>query len=185
MRMIIQISTDVSFADDPNKGVRVSSLRVNPSVETENGYFTNKPIYFAMALACVFIFTGSIFFLYDCYIRRRQNIVGTAAARTGAIVNALFPEAVRDRMFENVDDKLGHERKDAGGDPWQDGGSRYFRQEADAAIYQECTILFAFLPTLPGIRIGAAFVTLVKSLSYWRPCTIRLTRSRQGRRYSR
>jgi len=39
---------------------------------------------------------------YDCIVEKRQTNVVHAAQRSDAIVRSLFPEAVRDRLYENA-----------------------------------------------------------------------------------
>lgn len=44
------------------------------------------------------------FIIYDVYVQRRNRKVVAVAAKTNEIVASLFPEAVRDRLFEDKKD---------------------------------------------------------------------------------
>lgn len=44
------------------------------------------------------------FFIYDIYVQKRNSKVVAVAAKTNEIVASLFPEAVRDRLFEEKKD---------------------------------------------------------------------------------
>ena len=54
------------------------------------------------AIFVIFLITSLTFTLYDCIVQYRQKKVVTSATRTDAIVNALFPAAVRDRLLEQA-----------------------------------------------------------------------------------
>lgn len=76
------------------------TLYVYPSSVTEEEYRTYKPALFASVAALIFIFTSLVFVSYDWYVRRRQDLLQRKAAASGAIVNSLFPEQVRDKLYE-------------------------------------------------------------------------------------
>ena len=44
------------------------------------------------------------FIIYDIYVQKRNNKVVAVAAKTNEIVASLFPDAVRDRLFEDKQD---------------------------------------------------------------------------------
>ena len=49
----------------------------------------------------VFLFTSSVFLVYDHFVQRRQRVVLDSAERTGAIVSDLFPSKFRSMVEEN------------------------------------------------------------------------------------
>jgi hypothetical protein len=63
---------------------------------------TNEPIIFAGVSAVIFLFTSLVFVAYDIIVRRRQVKVMASANRTNEIVSSLFPESVRQRMYNQV-----------------------------------------------------------------------------------
>lgn len=79
-------------------------IRVYPSVDFQSSYITNEPMLFSIAVATIFIFTSTLFILYDCCVQRRQNRTSDLADRTSAMVDSLFPASVRDRLLLNDDD---------------------------------------------------------------------------------
>ena len=53
------------------------------------------------------------FFIYDIFVQRRNSKVVAVAAKTNEIVASLFPEAVRERLFD--DENKGNGAKKATG----------------------------------------------------------------------
>ena len=80
------------------------TLKVYPSSSIEDEYHTNQPALFASVAALIFIATSLIFLSYDWYVAHRQRIVMGRAKASGAIVDSLFPEAVRDQLYEEQRD---------------------------------------------------------------------------------
>jgi class 3 adenylate cyclase len=114
------------------------SLRAYPSQESEDSHSTNQPIAYAIALAAVFVFTSVVFLLYDYCVERRQKVVMKSAQQSGALVSSLFPEAVRDRVYE--------EQEKQGGDDWFHNNPENTspgKSGAIANLYPDCTVLFA------------------------------------------
>ncbi|KAL3932586.1 MAG: hypothetical protein SGBAC_010784 [Bacillariaceae sp.] len=114
------------------------SIRVYPSDEFRDRYETNEPWQFAMILALVFVSTAAVFILYDCMVERRQKAVMKSAQQSGKIVHSLFPEAVRDRLYEEQEE----ENKSA---TWETKANQIDKKQANAAEYPETTIFFADL----------------------------------------
>ena len=96
---------------------------------------------YTLAVAFVFLFAISVFFMYDFFVERRQTKVMLTATQSSAIVNSLFPANVRDRLMEeqNINEKdkksmavfqaLGHE------------SLPHSRPIAD--LFPEATVMFA------------------------------------------
>jgi hypothetical protein len=82
------------------------SLHVYPSTDMEASYATNKPAIFTAVVVLVFIFTASVFMLYDFFVTKRQERVQSAAIKSNAIVSSLFPANVRDQLFEGSASKI-------------------------------------------------------------------------------
>jgi class 3 adenylate cyclase len=86
------------------------TLRVYPSTELEDAYVTNKPIAYTVVVVCVFLFSSLVFLAYDFLVERRQTIVMDKAVKSSAVVASLFPENVRDRLYNEQDAKAEKEK---------------------------------------------------------------------------
>lgn len=78
------------------------TISVYPSDRLVDEYDSNEPTVYTVTVAMIFVFTTTVFFIYDCLVERRQRKVINTALRSNAIVRSLFPEMVRDRVFENT-----------------------------------------------------------------------------------
>lgn len=73
---------------------------VYPSAKMRKTFESDIPILFTVGVAFIFLFTIFIFAAYDYLVQRRQNILARVATKSTAIVSALFPKIVRDRLFD-------------------------------------------------------------------------------------
>lgn len=130
------------------------TLRVYPTQDLEDDYVNNLPLLYAMTVAFVFAFSTAVFLVYDLLVQRQQRIVMSKAIQSGTIVASLFPEAVRDRLFDEEEDRKATFKRKGTGAKWQtaNGGDVNNFLEADgkvksdapiADLYPECTVLFA------------------------------------------
>eukprot|EP00980_Cylindrotheca_fusiformis_P024185 scaffold11607_cov88-Cylindrotheca_fusiformis.AAC.2 len=96
--------TGVSFSDDycPYK------VTAYPSAKMEDRFLSNEPAVSAGGVAIIFLFTLMVFLIYDFLVERRQRFLADTASKSSAIVTALFPQIVRDRMFETEDKNTKH-----------------------------------------------------------------------------
>lgn len=76
------------------------NLTLYPTQQFEDDHTQNHPRTYTLAVAFVFLFATSVFLVYDFFVERRQTRVLMTANRSNAIVNALFPANVRDRLME-------------------------------------------------------------------------------------
>ena len=123
-------------------------LRVYPSREFENEHTTDRPLMYVIMLAAVFVFTSAVFLLYDCMVERRQKKVMKSARQSSALVSSLFPEAVRDRLYqeqkeENNTAEKKREWKAPSGASQDELCKSKGATTAIANLYPECTVLFA------------------------------------------
>jgi len=86
---------------DPNKPGCLYKLRIYPTQEMEDKYITGKPLFLCLCILGVFLFTTLTFILYDRFVERRQQLVMTSAQESGNVIRKLFPEEVRDRLYQN------------------------------------------------------------------------------------
>jgi hypothetical protein len=73
----------------------------------ESVYITNEPMLYSIILAVVFLFTCAVFILYTFFVERRQRKVMGKAVQSGTIVSSLFPDIIRDRMYNATNGKMG------------------------------------------------------------------------------
>lgn len=104
-------------------------ISIYPSKEFRDSYLTNAPLYLKLLVAGVFVFTISVFVVYDCIVDSYQKRMVESAEKTHAIVRALFPQNVRDRLlrFNEQKSNIGSSRHDSvAKDNWTlaSGGSR-------------------------------------------------------------
>jgi hypothetical protein len=79
----------------------IYSFHVYPSANFEVAYHSRQPIQSTGVIIGVFVVTAIFFFLYDCFVERRQALVLSTARRSNQIVNSLFPANVRDRLVNH------------------------------------------------------------------------------------
>ena len=77
------------------------SIRVYPTTEFFNSHHSNYPIILMLVAAFIVAFTAILFATYDFVVERRQIRVATKLMMADEIVRSLFPERVRERLYEN------------------------------------------------------------------------------------
>ncbi|CAB9506118.1 Receptor-type guanylate cyclase gcy [Seminavis robusta] len=112
-------------------------VRVYPSQLFESTYRTDRAWLFSLSLAMVFVFTSSVFLVYDYCVERRQKIVVRSAEKSGAIVHSLFPEQVRERLYEESTTNM----EQIGGG-LEAHPCDHISPAANADLYPECTVFF-------------------------------------------
>jgi class 3 adenylate cyclase len=75
---------------------------VYPTSSLEGQYRTNSPWILSMSALQIFLFCTIVFVLYDGMVRRRQEKIMTFSKKTDTIVASLFPESVRNRLYERA-----------------------------------------------------------------------------------
>lgn len=81
-------------------------IHVFPTLELENDYRTNKPIYYSLLVMGVFFVTAMVFVVYDYLVQVRQAKVMLVAKKSNAVVASLFPKNVRDRILQDVEEQM-------------------------------------------------------------------------------
>jgi len=79
----------------------VYSFYLYSSTEYESASDTDLPYIFTVAVGVIFSAMALTFLVYDGFVRRRNNKVIGAATQSNEIINMLFPQQVRDRLFAN------------------------------------------------------------------------------------
>ena len=96
---MLQLSQFESEATRELLGHCSYSVHVFSSEEFQGNEFSSTAFKFALAVAAVFGAMAISFVFYDWFVRRRNNIVVHAAAKSDAILSSLFPSVIRDRLF--------------------------------------------------------------------------------------
>jgi class 3 adenylate cyclase len=89
--------TEISMSQDycPYKAA------VYPSAQMRDEFKSNMPLLLTVGVVAIFTFTILVFFFYDFLVERRQKALAEEASKSSAIVTALFPNIVRDRLFKD------------------------------------------------------------------------------------
>lgn len=96
------VSLDRSYAgegDDGQDTLCTYMFRIYPTETFKDQYDSNRPLIAAVSLGGTFMLIALVFFFYDSVVQRRNRRVTAVAEKTTAVVNSLFPEAVRDRLL--------------------------------------------------------------------------------------
>jgi len=140
-------------------GVCLFSFDIYPSSSLRQSYQTNKPAIYTSVVGAIFFLVVLTFGVYDWIIQHRNKKLVFAAARSNAIVSALFPSNVRDRLFaeQEADDvKKKNKRFTAPKSGLQDfllndngnpdiDEELIFKTKPIADLFPETTIMFADL----------------------------------------
>jgi hypothetical protein len=76
-------------------------LKIYSSPNFKAKYISGKPMYFALVVAAIFVFTSGFFITYDRCMERRQNLTMESAVRSRNVLNSLYPATVRRRLFQS------------------------------------------------------------------------------------
>lgn len=121
-----------------SEGQCIYNIRVYPSEELEDYFMTNRPILFTVVIVSVFIITSLIFVIYDFVVEKRQTVVMNKAVQSTQVVNTLFPEGVRDRLFDAPATKVQKSFLTSDVDE-----SVRVKDDTVADIHENCTVFFA------------------------------------------
>jgi hypothetical protein len=99
-------------------------------------FLTKSGIIFAVTAAAFIVFPFLLFLAYDRKVARQKQLIMTNAKRSNAIVSALFPSNVRDKLYPQGQDDP--ESRDV-----RSEGIKSFSSAPIAELYPETTVLFA------------------------------------------
>jgi hypothetical protein len=145
---------DVATVDDGSShGIPMShdgcSFQITsyPNQLMMDDFRTRLPALVTFAVALVFIFTFSMFILYDRLVERRQYLVLQRAEQTTAIVQSLFPKGIADKMIQETRDFDPLASKNQRLNKFLSGDEQGAKTLAD--LFPECTVLFADISGKP------------------------------------
>ena len=151
-----------------------NTLKIYPSQDMQDNHLTDSPAILAAVVACIFFFTSFVFLLYDVLVAKRQRVVMSRALESGAIVSSLFPEEVREKLYEENRQRFQNEQQvkmfqrrqttevsSNNSDSTNDIGSRGPPQIAK--LYPHTTIFFGknYINTLLFSLIALCFPNLI------------------------
>jgi class 3 adenylate cyclase len=114
------VETRSYTAVDLNSDYLDYTIHVYPSTHMEDKFVTNEPIYYAVVVATIFLFTTVVFLLYNCLVERRQRLVLDKAVKSTAVVKSLFPANVRERLYEETEKTLEDNKRSSSHNPFGD-----------------------------------------------------------------
>lgn len=152
-KIIIPLSTfeHNETANVPGHCVYSFHLYLSSTFELEEEG-SNLTLICVIALTVVFLIMAGVFYCFDRFIRRRNQVAISEAARSNALVSSLFPENVKERLFAERDKTFddmqissSHRRASTHGSPGSSakhdvGG---FKSRPIADLFPDTTILFA------------------------------------------
>jgi len=77
------------------------SIRVYPSQAFYDNHKTSTPLTITFAVAAIFVFTAVMFLLYDRLVEWRQGIIMSKATNSTALLDAIYPKNIRDKLLED------------------------------------------------------------------------------------
>lgn len=111
------------------------SFRIYPSQVTEDSYTTSNSWLYSGVTVLICLTAGLLFVVYDRYQERRQQVFIESAEKNNAMVSALFPAAIREKLYANQQSQRVMENK---------GARTLGRNNAPIAeLYTDTTVLFA------------------------------------------
>ena len=124
------------------------TLHVFPSDTMKADYVSKDATFFLISVLLIFLFTSSVFFVYDWYVEKRQFRTKSEALRSSAIVSSLFPSTVRDHLYTSTKNiVLRRSKKPAKNDVSTSGIDDSTTGTGIASpiarIYPDTTVLFA------------------------------------------
>lgn len=100
------LDLDIDPANVPEGGcIQKITLHLYPSTDLEREFQTANAFIFAGFVAAVFVFTSMVLLIYDHFVKKRQKKVMDRLIKQDRIVADVFPSAIRDRLYGNLDNE--------------------------------------------------------------------------------
>ena len=137
----------------------VYTLKVYPSKDTEATFRSQRPLHYTLVYtlvtAAIFAVTCLVFIAFAALVEYRQKVVMGHAVASGAIISSLFPENVKERLYNHTaKDKIEQHAKKTRNNTWKIEEGRVDGMEGVghnvdgppiADEFPNCTVLFADL----------------------------------------
>ncbi|CAB9496653.1 Receptor-type guanylate cyclase gcy [Seminavis robusta] len=114
MEMEVDLALHTNPKWETTKGVVSYSMHLYPSATFKSSYDSNTPEFFATIVAITFVVVAVVFFVYDVAVFNRNENLVVKAAQSIAIVSAVFPDNIRDRLMGQQDDQNSLNRSSKG-----------------------------------------------------------------------
>jgi hypothetical protein len=85
--------------DHDGEGICLYTISVYPTKRFQEEYVTMQPVTYSSVVLGIFFMTSVIFFMFDCFVRRKVDQVTKVALKQNAIVSSLFPKDVQDKLM--------------------------------------------------------------------------------------
>mmetsp|Transcript_24295 Transcript_24295/g.59496 ORF Transcript_24295/g.59496 Transcript_24295/m.59496 type:complete len:1200 (-) Transcript_24295:66-3665(-) len=119
------------------------AVDVYPSAQMRKSFSSKNPTSFTLGVASIFLFTIVVFLFYDFLVERRQRFLAEAADKSNAIVSSLFPQIVRDRLFDDPSQKNKKNQFEVQGNPGSMLTNERIRSSAPIAdLFPNTTVMF-------------------------------------------
>jgi hypothetical protein len=185
------MQTDATLQGTTDGGFCQYTLSIYPSQHMKRIYVTHAPLMQSFVVFVIFFVAGLVFLAYDILVEYRQQVVMDHALQSTAIVSSLFPQAVRDRLFEEDGAEAGRQQRrrssDGGGSilfetpknsiktflggeespSSSDGQQTSGQNKPIADLFPHCTVLFADIAGFTAwssLRDPAQVFTLLESI---------------------
>lgn len=148
-------SARLDFYKTSHDGLCGHDIHVYPSSTLEEEYSTNKPALYTSIVACSFLLMAILIMVYDFTVTRRQEKTMRSALRSGELIASLFPENVRDRLLNDINNKTDTKKgatKDIDGMKSSDDSVCPSRPIAE--FFAGTTVMCKFLPSESISMIG-------------------------------
>jgi len=104
-RSVDHVEDGTAIGMDLHQDACPYGIDVYPSNDFLAEYQSTTPFVVTFSVACVFLFTVIMFFVYDRLVERRQTILMRKATKTHEIVASLFPKNVREQLLQEDDNR--------------------------------------------------------------------------------
>lgn len=95
---LVETGFGVVTGNNEGDGACQYNARVYPTTKLEDAFVSWNPVIMTVIVVSVFLFTSLLFVTYDNLVQRRHKVVNKRAVQSTAVVESLFPSAVRDRV---------------------------------------------------------------------------------------
>lgn len=128
------------------------SVKVYPTQQMADQMLTSWPLYMALGVIGIFVFTVLMFVIYDRLVELRQRLVLNTAEKSTAIVSSLFPKKIQERLMAEQGSSSGFKKGVFSSEKdrvksFLSGGSIDDEDELDtkpiADLFPHATVLFA------------------------------------------
>ena len=133
-----QFGRDNARKDQASGNACLYWIDLYPSKAFGEAYESQSALIVSASLGGTFLLVAIVFFVYDYVVGSQNRKVAAEAAKSGALVNSLFPEVVREQLMASVRDESRHLGDGGTQDPKEKPTTRTI-----ATHYPESTVCFA------------------------------------------